>query len=240
MKKMINCAHRGAMAYAPENTMKAFRLGIDMGADMLELDTHLTRDGVAIVNHNTDLKHTTPPLGRIAGLTYDEISHIRFRGEPIPTLEEVILLCMERGVELDIECKDGGAIEEVVRLVRKHGTQEHTLISQFNALVIARSRRLDPSIRTGFLTLPVVYPFHRLAALAAGAYSVNAHKAQVNRLYVEVAHFMGLKVISWTVDDADEMRRLIENGVDGIITNKPDLLAKIKKEMGVDQSGFFR
>jgi glycerophosphoryl diester phosphodiesterase len=233
-RKVINIGHRGAMAYAPENTLKSFARGIELGAQMIELDAHLTRDGAAVVNHNADLKHASPPKGKIAKLTLAEFRSATFRGEPLPTLEDAILLCREKGAEIDIECKDDRTIDEIVRLVRKHDMTGRVLLTDFRITGIARAKRLEPALRTGYLTLPLIYLHAFPAALATGAYSVNPNKAQVNRLYVGAAHRLGLKVIPWTVDEAGEMRRLIELGADGIITNKPDLLAKIKNEMDVE------
>jgi len=230
-KKPLIIAHRGASDHAPENTMKSFALAASMGADMIELDVHLTRDGVAVVNHDADLAYTTPPKGKIKNLPLEEIRSARFHGEPIPTLEEAILFCRDKGIEMDIECKDEAAIGEIVRLVRAHGMEQRTLISDFRIRGLITVRRLDTTIRTGYLTAPVIYPLAFPAALAAGAYSVNPHKFQVNKVYVELAHRLGLKVFPWTINRTDELRRMINLGVDGIITNRPDLLAKIISSM---------
>ena len=124
------------MAHAPENTMKAFRLGIEMGADMVELDAHLTRDGHAVIHHDRSFGNTTPKKGLINLMTLNSVRELRFQGEPIPTLEEALLLCKEHGTILNIECKQGTAIKEVVRLVRLHGMERLVMVSQFSALVL--------------------------------------------------------------------------------------------------------
>ncbi len=233
MKKVINCAHRGAMAYAPQNTIKAFKLAVEMGADMVELDAHRTADGIVIVNHDTRFNKTTPKAGKITGLKYCEVEKLKFEGQNIPKLEEVIQLCKESNIGIDIECKQGSAIEKVVDLVKKYDFIDQTLITQFNPYVLKKSRSLEPAIETGFLTLPVLYPRKFKRASNIGATAIVPNIKQVNKRFMKKAERNNLKVIVWTVNEENDMKKLIDLGVDGIITNKPDLLAKIKSRMGV-------
>ena len=234
MEKVICCAHRGAMAYAPENTMKAFRLAADMGADMIELDVHLTRDGAAVVNHDPEFSRAGPAGGKIKNMTLGEVRAVRIQGEPVPTLEEALLLCKERGMEINIECKACEAAREIVRLVRETGMRERTLVSSFSTRALAACKQLDPEISVGYLTLPLLHPAAFGPARRLRCASINPNLTGLTRRFVAAAHKRGIKVIPWTVNDARNMRRLIAAGADGIITNKPDLLNKIKKEMNVE------
>jgi glycerophosphoryl diester phosphodiesterase len=228
MKNIICIAHRGAMAYAPQNTMKSFALACEMRADMIELDVHLTSDGAAVVNHDPVFRHTDPPAGKIREMTLEQVRVLRFQGEPIPALEEVIEYIKPRGVGLNIECKVVEAAPEVVRLVRRHAFEKMTLVSSFIPRALAEVKKCDPAIGTGYLTPPVLSPFGLPRARLLGCESINPNKAQVNRAFVAAARKLGLKIFPWTVNDEKTMRRFITLGVDGIITNKPDLLNKLK------------
>jgi glycerophosphoryl diester phosphodiesterase len=228
MPKIICCAHRGAMAYAPQNTMKAFRLAAEMKADMIELDVHLTRDGVAVVNHDTAFNHAVPAGGRIVEMTAADVRGVRFEGEPIPELEEVIQFCKECGMKINIEIKAPAAAMEVVRLVQKHGMRDRILVSSFSAKALNAVKAGDKSFETAYLTTPAHGPFAIPLARRLGCSAVNPHKMQVGPLFVASAHKHGLKIFAWTVNDEQTMRRFITLGVDGIITNKPDLLIRLR------------
>jgi glycerophosphoryl diester phosphodiesterase len=249
MPKTICCAHRGAMAYAPQNTMKAFRLAAEIGADMIELDVHLTRDGVAVVNHDTSFKRAEVsmgtrsendvsagtrskndhvPSGIIREMTAAEIRNVRFQGEPIPELEEVIQFCKESGTRINIEIKAPEAAAEVVRLVNKHDMRPRIMVSSFSSRALKAVKASDKSFETAYLTTPAHGPFAIPFARRLGCAAVNPHKMQIGPLFVASAHRNGLKIFAWTVNDERTMRRFISLGVDGIITNKPDLLLRLR------------
>lgn len=227
MKKTICIAHRGAMAYAPQNTMKSFALACEMKADMIELDVHLTADGAAVVNHDTDFKHTDPPAGKIRDLTIEQIRALRFQGEPIPTLGEVIEYVKPRGVGLNIECKVAEVVPEVVRLLKQYKFQKMTIISSFNPRALTEVKKHDESIETAYLTAPVIYPFGLPRAKKLGCAAIHPNKMQVNAAYMAITRRLGLRVNVWTVNDEKSMRKLISLGANGIITNHPDVLNKI-------------
>ncbi len=234
MKKIVNCGHRGSPVHAPENTLKAFRTAVEMGADMIELDARMTSDGIAIINHDKTYKRTTGNPAPTSELTYRQVKELRFNGEPVPTLEETVALCKESGIKINIECKESGAVSEAIRLMNNYGIASGSMISEFDARALKESKEIDASVDTGFLTLPVLTPFPLLRAKKLGCAWINPNKAQINPMFVSRAHRLGLKVIPWTVNDADMMRRFIDIGVDGFITNYPDVLSKIKAERGVE------
>jgi len=216
------------MAYAPENTMKAFRLAADMGAEMVELDVHLTLDGVAVVNHDTAFNKAVPAGGEIRAMTAEEVRGVSFEGEPIPTLEEVIEFCKSSGMMINIEIKAPEAAVEVVRLVQKHDMTAKVLVSSFSARALKAVKAGDKSFDTAYLTTPAHGPFAIPIAKRLGCASVNPHKMQVNSRFVAAAHRKGLRIFAWTVNDEKTMSRFVALGVDGIITNKPDLLVKLR------------
>jgi len=233
MRKVICCAHRGAMAYAPQNTMKSFRLASEMGADMIELDVHMTKDGHAVVNHNPAFDLPGQPGGIIKEMTLSDVAAIRFQGEPIPTLEEVIRFCKECGMAMNIEVKTHTASEETVRLVKKYDVQSGTLISSFSRRALAIGKKSGPEIDTGYLTPPLLHPFSVGAARRLKCATINPNKTSLTSRFVSKAHAVDIRIFPWTVNNPDEMQRLIDIGVDGIITNKPDILNKIKNKSGV-------
>lgn len=233
MTKVINCAHRGAMAYEPENTLRAFGRAADMGADQIELDVFLSADGVPVISHGPRL-HTEPRGGFVRRMSLDEIRQLRFHGEPVPTLQEALDLCNERGMMINIEIKDTGAIGKTVELIRKNNFHDRCQVSCFFISALRKVKSIDSRVPTGYLALPFTHRMQMRMAAAAGCESINPLHKQVSKAFVRVTHARGLKIIVWTVNEPDDMRRVIKLGVDGIITNKPDVLTQVKRDMGVE------
>jgi len=237
----LNFGHRGASHRAPANTLAAFRKAADLGADGIELDVQLSRDGALVVIHDFSLEATTDGHGLVRTKTLAELRQLHagsrfdaaFAGERIPTLQEVIEAVGDR-LLLNIELKtpalgDDGLARRVVRLVEERGLAERVVLSSFNPLAIWRARRLNPAIATGliysarmrFLPLrPRLRHWRRPSAL-------HPHHSLVDGGYMDWARAHGYRVNVWTVDEPAEMRRLIQLGVDVIITNEPDLLGQV-------------
>ena len=232
MKKVINCAHRGAMAYEPENTLRSFRRAAEMGADQIELDVFLTADRVPVITHGARL-HTEPHDGNVRRMPLEQVRQLRTRGEPIPTLQEAMDLCRETGMTMNIEIKDRGAINETVALIRQNDFYEHCVVSCFLLSVLRRVRARDARIPVGYLVVPFLQRKQMRLAGFSGCFSVNPFFSRTDADYVRAAHQRGLEVHVWTVNKPDDMRRMIGLGVDAILTNKPDVLVQIKREMGV-------
>lgn len=233
MAKIINCAHRGAMAAEPENTLRAFRRAAEMGADQVELDVILTADGVPMVSHDARA-HTEPKRVDLRRMKMDAVLELRFRGEPIPTLQEAVDVCKETGMMVNIEIKDWRAVPKTVDLVRKNNLYEQCQISNFHIAVLRAVKALDHKVPTGYLVLPGIQWVQMRIASAAGCESVNPLFHTVNDRFSRAARSRGLKIFVWTVNRPEDMRKMIEAGVDGVITNKPDVFAGVKKEMGVE------
>ena len=231
-------AHRGASAVAPPNTLAAFAKAKELGANGIEFDVHLTADGVPVVIHNFAVDETTDGSGRVADLTLAQLKQLdaglkfdpAFAGERIPTLEEVLAFVDSR-LLLNIELKtfslrDNGLEQAVVDQVERHGSGHRVLFSSFNPFSLRRVKRIAPHIPAGLLyaTGPPLPLRRGYLAFVAPHEARHPRHTMVDAQYMAWARRRGYRVNVWTVDEPDEMHRLIDLGVDGIITNVPDVL----------------
>jgi len=233
-------AHRGASRIAPENTLVAFRLALEQGADGLELDVQLSRDGVSVVFHDPELSRTTDGRGRISEKTLAELRTLdagkwfdpRFAGERIPTLEEVFEAFGDRAL-YNIELKafgvqDDGLVQAVVACIRRYGLTHRTLLSSFNPLTLRRAWRLAPEIPRGLLVdLDLPLPLRRAwLAFLAPHQARHLSFRMIDERTVSWCRRRGLAVVAWTVNDLQEAERLIRLRVDALITDDPALLVR--------------
>lgn len=219
-------AHRGASAYEPENTLKAVEMALELGADFIEVDARLSRDGEIAIVHDETVDRTTNGEGLVKEMTVDQLKKLDAgSGGEIPTLKEVLDLVKGRG-NLIIEIKVPEAVEKIVQEVRGTEMVGQVLISSFYHEATVRAKELEPSLKTGviFSSLPVEPS--RLA-LDAKADALIPKHSYVDDSMVSEARNRSLKVYPWTVDDLGEAKRLIDLGSSGIVTNKPDLLRKV-------------
>jgi len=226
--------HRGAMGYCPENTLASFERGIELGADWIELDVHLSRDGELIVIHDETLDRTTNGHGYIKDHTLAELRTLDAGdGEHIPTLDEVLSWASARGVTLDIEIKNAplyydGIEASVVRLLDAHQMTDQVVVISFDHHAVARVKALEPDIMTGVLY--AARPVDCVAlAKQANADAVLPQHAFVTREDVERVHDAGMYVAPWTADEASLVESLMAKGVDAIATNYPDRAARLAK-----------
>lgn len=230
--------HRGASHAAPQNTLAAFRKAADVGADGIELDVHLSRDGVPVVIHNDSVDATTDGRGLVREMTLaqlkalDAAAHFEaasFLDERIPTLEEVLA---EVGTRLltNIELKAGqtaALVPAVVDLVRRMGMANRVWFSSFKPYALYRARALAPEIPCGLLYGPL-NPATLLLKPFTPHEAVHPYKDLVTERGVQRAHNRGLRVFTWTLDDPEVARKFAAWGVDGIITNEPaEILAAL-------------
>ena len=222
-------AHRGASAYRPENTPSAFELAIDQGADMIETDLHLTRDRAVAISHDAHLGHLGGD-GEILDLDFAGLRELDAGdGQAVPSLEEVLDQFAARiPFNLEIKRSQGGLYEGIEKhcweAVCARGIESQTLFSSFFDPVLAELRRQSDAVRTALLLSPEwpKSPLERARAL--GVEAINPHVSMVDESMVERAHESGLAVYVYTVDPEDEMNRILDLGVDGIFTNRPDVL----------------
>jgi glycerophosphoryl diester phosphodiesterase len=232
-RRVLNIAHRGASGRFPENTLRAFGAAIDAGAQMCELDVQLSRDGAVVVIHDETVDRTTDGRGAVRVLTLDELKRLDagvrygddFRGERIPTLEEVFALTDAR-CELNIEIKGAGVERKVCDLIVEHRALASAMVSGFDWDALAIVRHLEPRVRVGLLGSQ--WPARLVgAAFEMRAEAINPRSDIVTEDLCIAAHQRNLSVYTWTVDEPDEMRRLIAFGVDGIMTNYPERLREL-------------
>ena len=233
----LNFAHRGASKEAPANTLPAFLRAAELGADGIELDAHLSRDGELVVIHDFHVDGTTDGHGLVRDKTLAELRELdagswfdpAFAGTQIPTLQEVID-AVGRRLLLNIELKvrgsrDDGLPAAVVRAIEENNLVNRVVVSSFSRLAIRRVRQLSPRIPIGYL-----YYFDPLLGRRPWPHSLARPEAlhpwykMIDDGYVRWARERGYRIHTWTVDSPGDMRRLIELGVDIIITNWPDLL----------------
>ena len=227
-------AHRGASGYAPENTLRAFALAADMGADGVELDVQRTRDGVLVVFHDETVDRVTHGHGRIADMTLAELRQLRvdrpfpeITDEVIPTLEEVYTLLHDRGLRCNAELKNSvlpypGLEEEAMAMAEKTGMADKLLYSSFNHYSMCRIKALNPAMPCGLLyNATLVKPWDYAAGLGVDALHPHFSELQVPE-EVAAAHALGLEINPWTVNTEEALRAVIDAGADRIITNYPD------------------
>jgi glycerophosphoryl diester phosphodiesterase len=228
-------AHRGACAHAPENTLAAFELALRQGSDAVELDAKLSADGQVVVIHDMSVDRTTNGSGRVRDMTLAKLqeldagSHfdVAFRGERIPTLEQVFE-SVGRSTFINVELTNYTSPmdhlpDRVVDLVKKHGLEARIIFSSFNPLALIRARRLLPETPIGLIAFPGIKGALSRGALGRLIPYQSLHPAVVdaNPGLIGRAHKEGRKVYVYTVNDPDEMRVLFDRGVDGIFTDDP-------------------
>ena len=228
-------AHRGASGHRPENTLPAYELAVEQGADMIEIDHHRTRDGAIVVTHDEELAGIGG-RGEIAQATLAEVRALDAgAGEPVPTLDEVLDGFATR-IPFNLELKRGkqadypGLEQASLEAVNQRGLLPRMLFSSFYDPVLARLRALSPEARVALL-ISRKFPQRAVErAKALGAEALNPEDSLVTAELVREAHAAGLAVYVFTVDEEAELRRFLDLGVDGIFTNHPDRLRAIVDE----------
>lgn len=235
MKNMC-VAHRGFSGKAPENTLAAIRMAIALPfVRWMEIDVQLTRDGVPVVIHDFSLDRTTNGHGKVKNMDYEHVRRLdagswkgrAFRGERVPSLEEVLQLASGR-LRLNIELKTSGEMypgleKAVIDLVNTHGMRDEVVLTSFDAGALKRIKELDPRFRTG-----LIYdarsgdPARKLTELDCSFLSISFDR--LNPGLAKLLAERGVRVMAWTVNKAKEMRRLAAMHSDIMIcTNRPDI-----------------
>lgn len=236
MKPLV-IAHRGASAYQPENTLAAFALAIKQGAQMIELDLHRSRDNHVVVIHDETLDHTTNLTGRVDQLTLAEIKQADAgKGERVPTLDETLDLTSGK-VRLYLEIKDPQAAAETLRIVRARRCQDEVMLASFDIELMRRLgeevRDIELGVILGNETLnPVVRWREAFPWIALRNINYQVLCMQVELCFGYLARrtkASGKRLYVWTADEDRQFAKMIERGVDGIVTNKPDHLIEFLK-----------
>jgi len=231
----IPFAHQGGAGDWPENTMPAFEHAVSLGYRYLETDVHVTADGVLIAFHDNVLDRATDRTGVVAELPWDEVERARVGGtEPIVLLAD--LLGAWPDVRVNIDPKHDAAVEPLAEVIREAGATERVCVGAFSDRRLRRIRRLlGPTLCTSLGPGGVARlrsasfgaPVGRFAAGCAQVPATVRGRALVDARFVKAAHDRGLPVHVWTVDDPAEMERLLDLGVDGIMTDLPAVLKEV-------------
>ena len=227
-------AHRGASARAPENTLAAFRAALEDGAELVELDVHLTRDDRLAVIHDEETRRTTGTAGIVAELSMAELRRLdagrhkgrHWAGEPIPELGDVFAALRGR-LLVNVEVKGRAAAAPVLaRCVAEHDMADAVIVSSFDPAVIRAVTALCPSLLAGLLVdRPVPDPV--TAAREGGAQLLHVKHTYLTPTLVDLLHQAGLGALAWTVNAPGEMRRLAALGVDAILSDDPRRLRTV-------------
>ena len=240
--KPIAFAHRGGASDAPENTMPAFQRAMDLGYRYIETDVHSTKDGVLLAFHDDDLLRTCGQTGLISEMTYDEVKHFRINGlEPIPLMQEIFDAWPNAMVNID--CKADTALLPLTAALRGPGILNRVCVGSFSDKRLATLREtFGPSLCTSLGPREVaklrVRSWVGPAPSFPGAYAAQVPHKQgpltiTDKKFVDEAHDSGLKVHVWTIDDPAEMHQLFDLGVDGIMTDRPQVLKDVMIERGI-------
>jgi glycerophosphoryl diester phosphodiesterase len=245
LEKPLIIAHRGFSGLAPENTLAAFSLAANIGVDLIELDIHQTSDGVIICHHDEDILSNSGRKERIRELSFEEIQKIdvgsrfseKFKGEPVPSLAEVLSL----GVPLLIEIKKGndyypGLIKNLLELLSGFSHSKKCIIQSFETPVLESFCELSNEYEVHKLVtgnIPLL-PLHIDSKIRSGNITqyrsfdaINPNFRFVTAGLVKKIHREGKKIFTWTVNEKEQMEKLISFGVDGIITDYPDRLREL-------------
>jgi glycerophosphoryl diester phosphodiesterase len=245
--KIHSIGHRGASGYAPETTLESYRLAIRMGVDFVETDIHMLRDGTIVAIHDADLQRTTNGKGWVGDLTLAEVKQLdagswfnsaypekarpEYVGLKVPTLQEIIDVVKESSAGLFIEIKDPERYapdleSSLLSLVRRNQMEKRTRFISFSAQSLLEIKKLDASAPTVLLIAKPekdpVLAAHEISADELGLLYLCATPG-----IVEEAHHRGLLINVWTVDKREDMKRMMELGVDRITSNYPDLLVDL-------------
>ena len=232
-------AHRGGAGIAPENTLAAFRRALEVGADAVELDVRLTRDGRVAVFHDRTVDRTTGGRGPVGTHTLAELQSSdagswfdpRFSGERVPALEEVFLeLPHDFPIYVEMKARGSGAwplVLKVVETIRRHGRMESTMVASFNPLALVLLRAVEPGIVRGYISSgghPLPLRARWLSPLVNPQWYAPDRGTLTPKLLGRF-HRQGKKVAAWDLDTSEDMGRLKELGLDAVVTDYPDRLA---------------
>lgn len=237
----IAFAHRGGASAYPENSERAFRHAVNLGFNYIETDVQVTRDGVGVIMHDNRLDRTTDSSGDIAELSWAEVSKARIAGtEPIMQVGELLEAFPTTFINFDP--KRDGAVKPLARAIQEADALDRVLIGAFSDCRIDQARSLlGDGLAFGAGTRRVMalvlranripVPFERVTAAQV---PVRAGRIEiVTQRFVQHAHEVGIHVHVWGVDDPTEMHRLLDLGVDGLMTDEPEVLRSVFKDRGV-------
>lgn len=239
-------AHRGGALMAPENTISSLDYTIKCGADYAEIDVQETADGELVLLHDNSLKRTAGVKKNVWEMTYAEIAQLdagssfnkKFRGEKIPTLDEVLKFCrgkLDLNIEIKYNGQNKGIVKKVVRIIEQNHFEDHCVVTSMNYSFLKQVKKANPDIRTGYIMTMTYGTISRIEA--ADFFSVKY--TYVDEAFVREAHSLGKEVHAWTVNYRGDIKRMLDVGVDNIITDNPVLVRKVKNQESDMQTDFW-
>lgn len=236
---MINFAHRGASGRYPENTILAFEKALEFGANGIETDVQMTKDGILVLMHDEMVNRTTDGIGFVKDFTFSEIKKLdagsyfskEYVNEKVTSVEELLLMVKGKNIILNFEIKNNiieypNIEEKLLDIIYRYGMQKNVIISSFNHYSMVKIKKLSSEIKTGLLYMENLYCPEKYAKYV-GAEAIHPYYYSVNREIVNKVKQEGIMINTFTVNDTNYMKYLMDLGVDGIITNYPEKLNKL-------------
>ncbi len=226
MAKPIVIAHRGASGYSPENTLASFKKAIEMGAPMIELDVHRTQSGEVVVFHDAFLKNQ--PTKKIKDLTWTQLQTYNVgRGQKIPLLSDVFDL-VDKRIIINIELKSEDSVHPTAELIKKYIEEkqwpaDRFIVASFDHYRVKKFKELVPSVKTGVILEGNPIGLAQIATNANAQYAIMYYE-WITQEFIADAHKRGVKVFTYTINDKALAQEMAALGLDGIISNYPDIL----------------
>lgn len=237
---IINYGHRGASGYYPENTMIAFEKAVALGANGIETDVQMTKDGVLVLIHDESVERTTNGLGYVKDYSYKDIKELNSSNYMknyntktyVPTVEEFLAFAKAHDIYINFELKNSifpydRMENKLIDAILRVGVEDKVILSSFNHYSVVRCKEIYSNIKTGILYMEALYK-PEVYCKSVKADTIHPYYLSVNENVIMSAHKLGIKVNPFTINDEKTMKSLISIGVDGIITNYPD---KLKREL---------
>ena len=254
--KFLVMAHRGGRSLGPENTIYTFKRAIELGTDVLEMDLQTTGDGALVILHDREVDRTTDGKGEVDKFNLSELKKLdagyhwspdnsgsfplRDAGVTIPTLAEVFKALPDTRMNIEIKSSQVNTVQDLCRTIRSHGMSEKVMVACFDAGKLGEFRSICPEVATSAGASEAVVFYWLQAMGLESAYSPSAQALQVpenykgNRIatqrFLKAAHARNMRVHVWTVNEIESMQRLIDLGVDGIMTDYPQRLLKYSNQ----------
>ena len=226
---MLLVGHRGARAYEPENTLRSFRKGIQLGANAVEFDVRFTKDKKAVIVHDKDVDRTTNGKGLVKEYTLKALKKLNAgKKERIPTLKEALTLVKKLKATPIVELKEKSNVKEAVKEIGK--SDANAFVLSFHTEAIRQAKQIEPKLTAGLNfsnKIRNIQGFMRLGKVIKADWLFGEKKA-INKQLVDTAHKWKFKVAVWVCNTEADIRKFLKLGVDGIASDKPDLFKSLK------------
>lgn len=237
----INYAHRGASEYAPENTMSAFDMALELGANGIELDLQMTKDGKIVIFHDNKIDNKSNKKGEIKDYTYQELLNfdfgswfnLKYKGEKIVLFEDFAKKFLSKEMTFAIELKEEGIEKETLNIIKKYATHDNIYITSFKYKALENMRKIDSNIKLSWLIQEKINKNNIDKLLKINGTQICPKADNVTKDDIELANKSGLRVRLWGVLNEEIMENVYKFDIDGMTVNFPD---KLKHLMEVNNN----